>query len=162
MFFVWPIFITMPKIRLVPKCVTHADLIRWTIQWHHNKGDGGSNHRRLDCFNCFFRRRSKKTSKLCDTGLCEGNPPMKDGFPSHSRKMFPFDDVIMAFTFECLSHASFAAWSSRWWPRYEIETLSPLLALCEGNPPFSAGFPSQKTGNMNRLRIICCSLKRLL
>ena len=30
-----------------------------------------------------FRRRSKKTSKLRVTGICEGNPPVTGGFPSH-------------------------------------------------------------------------------
>ena len=40
-----------------------------------------SNHQRLDCLlNRFFRRRSKKTPKLCVTGLCEGN--VTGGFPS--------------------------------------------------------------------------------
>ena len=29
-----------------------------------------------------FRRRTKKTSKLRVTGLCEGNPPVNGGFPS--------------------------------------------------------------------------------
>ena len=29
-----------------------------------------------------FRRRSKKASKLRDTGLCKGNPPVTGGFPS--------------------------------------------------------------------------------
>ena len=49
-------------------------LAGWTLQWRHNEGDGISNHRRLDClFNRLFRRISKKTSKLCVTGFCEGN-----------------------------------------------------------------------------------------
>ena len=52
-----------------------------------------------DCLlNCLFRRRSKKTSKLQVTGLCEGNSPVTDEFPSQrqvTRKMFPLDDVIM-------------------------------------------------------------------
>ena len=40
-------------------------------------------HRRLGCLlNSLFRRRSKKTSKLRVTGLCEGNPPVTGGFPS--------------------------------------------------------------------------------
>ena len=46
----------------------------------------------------FVRRRSKKTLKLRVNGLCEGNPSVTDGFPSQravTRKMFPFDDVIM-------------------------------------------------------------------
>ena len=49
-----------------------------------------------------FRRRTKKTSKLRVTGLCEGNSPVTCGWPVNSshkgpvtRKMFPFDDVIM-------------------------------------------------------------------
>ena len=54
----------------------------FTLQWHHNERDGVSNHRRLDGFlNRLFRRRSKKTSKLHVTGLCEGNPPMTGEVP---------------------------------------------------------------------------------
>ena len=54
-----------------------------TLQWRHDQWDDVSNHRRLDCLlNRWFRRRSKKTSKLRDTGLCEGNPPVTGGFPS--------------------------------------------------------------------------------
>ena len=51
--------------------------------------------------NCLFRRRLKKTSKLCVTDLCEGNPQVTDE-PMDSphkwpviQKMFPFDDVII-------------------------------------------------------------------
>ena len=54
-----------------------------TLQWRHNECDGISNHRHLNCFlNCLFGRRSKKTSNLGVTGLCEGNPPVTGGFPS--------------------------------------------------------------------------------
>ena len=44
-------------------------------------------------------QRSKKTSKLCVTGLCAGNSPVTGEFPHKwpvTRKMFPFDDVIMS------------------------------------------------------------------
>ena len=34
------------------------------------------------CSNVCFRRTSKKTSKIRATGLCEGNPPVTEGFPS--------------------------------------------------------------------------------
>ena len=34
--------------------------------------------------------------------------------------------------------------SETWW-RHQMETFSALLALCEGNPPVTGGFPSQKT-----------------
>ena len=44
------------------------------MKWHHDECNGISNHWRLDCFlNPFFRRKSKKTSKLHVTGLCKGN-----------------------------------------------------------------------------------------
>ena len=54
-----------------------------TLKWRHNKRDGASNHRRLDCLlNRLFRPRSNKIPKLCVTALCEGNPPVTDEFPS--------------------------------------------------------------------------------
>ena len=44
------------------------------LRWRHNERDGVSNHQRLDCLlSRLFRRRSKKTSKLRVTGLCEEN-----------------------------------------------------------------------------------------
>ena len=54
-----------------------------TLQWGHNEGVGVSNELCPDCLlNRLFSRRSKKTSKLRVTGLCEGNPPVTGGFPS--------------------------------------------------------------------------------
>ena len=70
-----------------------------TLQWRHDEHDGISNHQPHDCLpNCLFRCRSKKTSKVHVTGLCEGNSLVTSEFPSQRpvmRKMFPFDDVIM-------------------------------------------------------------------
>ena len=49
-----------------------------SLQWRHYERDGVSNHRRLYClFNCFFRHRSKKSPKLCVTGLCKRTPRTK-------------------------------------------------------------------------------------
>ena len=46
----------------------------YTLQWSHYEPDGVSNHQPHDCLlNRLFRRRWKKTSELCVTGLCEGN-----------------------------------------------------------------------------------------
>ena len=46
------------------------------LQWRHNDHDGVSNHQpHIGLLNRLFRRRSKKTSKLCVTGLCVGNSP---------------------------------------------------------------------------------------
>ena len=68
------------------------------LQWRHNGCDGVQNHQHHDCLlNRLFWRR-KKTSKLCVTGLCAGNSPVTGEFPEKrpvTRKMFPFDDVII-------------------------------------------------------------------
>ena len=88
--------------KVFARCVQVTPLL-----WPQGEGDGVSNHRRLDCLiSRLFRRRSKKTSKLSVTGLCQGNPPETSVSPpptthTHThkrpvtRKMFPFDDVIM-------------------------------------------------------------------
>ena len=74
----------------------------YSLRWRHNDHTGVSNHQphgRL--LNRFFRRRSKKTSKLRVTGLCAGNSPGPVNSPHKgpvTRKMFPFDDVIMCMT----------------------------------------------------------------
>ena len=64
-----------------------------TLQWRHNEHDAW----RL--FTRWFRRRSKKTSKLHVTRLCEGNSPVAGEFSAHKgpvmQKTFPFDNVIM-------------------------------------------------------------------
>ena len=55
-------------------CIRHYNDL--TLHWRHNGHDGVSNHQPYDCLlNCLFRRKSKKTSKLRVTGLCEGNSP---------------------------------------------------------------------------------------
>ena len=53
-----------------------------SLHWCHNDYNGISNDHRLNyLLNCLFRHRSKKTSKLCITGLCERNPLVISGFP---------------------------------------------------------------------------------
>ena len=76
--------------------VKHQTII---LLWRHNGHDGASNHQPHHCLlNGLFRHRSKKTSKLCVTGLCAGihwwpvNSPRK--WPV-TWKIFPFHDVIM-------------------------------------------------------------------
>ena len=69
------------------------------LRWRHNERDSVSNDQPYDCLlNRLFRRRSKKTYKLRVTGLCVGNSPGPVNTPHKgpvTRKMFPFDDVIM-------------------------------------------------------------------
>ena len=53
------------------------------LQWRHNERESVSHHQPHDCLlNRLFRRRSKKTSKLRVTGLCEGNSPVTSEFPA--------------------------------------------------------------------------------
>ena len=55
----------------------------WSLWWRHNERDCVSNHQRFDCLlSRLFRPRSKKTSKLRVTGLCEGNSPVIGEFPA--------------------------------------------------------------------------------
>ena len=54
-----------------------------SLQWRHNGRDGVSNQQPHHCLlNRLFRHRSKKTSKLCVTGLCSGNSPVTGEFPA--------------------------------------------------------------------------------
>ena len=70
------------------------------LQWRHNDHDGVSNHQPHGCLlKRLYMRWSKKTAKLRVTGLCEGNSPGPVNSPHKgpiTRKMFPFDDVIMS------------------------------------------------------------------
>ena len=80
---------------------------RWwrALRWRHNGCDSVSNHQPYDCLlSRLFRPRWKKTSKLRVTGLCVGNSPGPVNSPHKgpvTRKMFPFDDVIMSASALC-------------------------------------------------------------
>ena len=73
------------------------------LLWRHNGLDSVSNHQPHDyLLKRLFMHRSKKTPKLRVTGLCAGNSPETGelGTPHIgpvTRKMFPFDDVIMFY-----------------------------------------------------------------
>ena len=85
---------------------------QFTFEWHLYERNGFSNHRRIDCLlNRLFRRRSKKTSKLCVTGLCEGNPPVTGGFPSQrasNAAMSPSDDVIWHYVKDWITFVKYS------------------------------------------------------
>ena len=54
-----------------------------SLQWRHNGRDGVPNHQPRDCLlNRLFGCRSKETSNLRATGLCEGNSPVTGEFPA--------------------------------------------------------------------------------
>ena len=100
------------------KCVSGGV---YSLQWRHNGRDGVSNHQPYDCLlNSLFRRRSKKISKLCITGLCEGNSPVTGEFPAQ-----------WASNAENVSiwwhhHVS---WLKRKSPRYGLNVLRPCLSF---------------------------------
>ena len=75
---------------MLPQCIYYATL-------HHSDVMMKSPACQLFLLNRLFRRRSKKTSKLCVTGLCEGNSPVTGEFPAQrasDAEIFLFDDVI--------------------------------------------------------------------
>ena len=83
------------------------------LQWRHNERDGVSNHRRHDCLlNRLFRRRSKETSKLRVTGLCEGNSPVTGEFPTQ--------------------RASNAENASNWWRHHDLTYICLTVSCYRG------------------------------
>ena len=99
----WPFYAAVYTISCIGPCYNgirlYVTVLRISLHWRHNDHDGVSNHQPHGCLlNRLFRRRSKKTPKLRVTGLCVGNSPGPVNSPHKglvTRKMFPFDDVIM-------------------------------------------------------------------
>ena len=87
----------------------HSAYIRWSpLQWRHNEHDAISNHQPHNCLlNCLFRCRSKKTSKLRVSGLCEGYSPLTGEFPTQ--------------------RASNVENVSIWWRHHAYSLLSPVV-----------------------------------
>ena len=79
----------------------YLSLVCIALHWRHNHHDDVLNHQPHGCLlNRLFGRRSKKTSKLRVTGLRAGNSPGPVNSPHKgpvTRKIFPFDDVIMGW-----------------------------------------------------------------
>ena len=128
-----------------PAPLTKLDLIDWLIpgpvgtrggcdgyaprslQWRHNGPDGVSNHRRLDCvLNRLFKRRSKTTSKLRATDLCEGNSPVTGEFPTQ--------------------RASNAENISTWWSHHGIFDLVCIHIQSRGQSSLSRHLTVEKHG----------------
>ena len=69
-----------------------------SLQWRYNERNDVSNRQRHDCLlNRLFWDRSKKTSKLRVTGLCDRWPVNSQHKGPVTREMLPFDDVIMCW-----------------------------------------------------------------
>ena len=97
----------------------HLLVYRCALQWRHNERDGVSNHQPHDCLlNGLFRFRSKKTSKLCVTGLCAGNSPGTGEFPAQ--------------------RASNAENVSIWWRHHGLQMAQHLSMLGHQQAPLQA------------------------
>ena len=72
-----------------------------------------------------------------------------------TRKMFPFDDVIIppSHLLQKFLHQRLARRLS-WW-RYRMETFFALLAFCAGNLTVTSEFPSQKSVTRSFDVLIC-------
>ena len=85
----------------------------------------------------YSRRRSTKTSELHVTGLCVRNSPVTGEFPHKgpvTRKMFPFDDVIMICPWKrhALSHWSLvvSSFPFRCFPNFSALPKHTLALTC--------------------------------
>ena len=91
--------------------ISYTIYLIFTLQWRHNGRGSVSNHQPHHCLlNRWFRRRSKKTSKLCVTGLCARNSPGTGEFPAHM--------------------ASNAENVSIWWRHHEMIPLNRRMTGC--------------------------------
>ena len=65
------------------KCRKMFHAMTFPLQWRRNGHDGVSNHQSHDCLlNRLLKAQIKETSKLCVTGLCEGNSPGTSEYPA--------------------------------------------------------------------------------
>ena len=91
-------------------------------QWRHNQRDGVSKHQPYDCLlNRLFRRRSRKHQSSASLAFVRG----VHRWPVNSlhkgpatRKMFPFDDVIMLYS--CVQEVALWAVDA---PKYAVATI---------------------------------------
>ena len=89
-------------------------------------------------------------SSLRITGLCEGNPPANDGFPS---SMSSIADFFLCYYLKtnCSINSrvdsglgwDWLMWRHSWW-RHQMKTFFALLGLCAGNSPVTGEFPVQR------------------
>ena len=85
-----------------------SSIVHMSLQWRHNELTGVSNHLPHDCLlNRLFRSRSKKHEISASVTFVWGihrwpvNSPHKGPV---TRKMFPFDDVIICHVFVWLTN----------------------------------------------------------
>ena len=110
-------------------------LVRYSYYNNGHKELGGiSNHQPHDCLlKRLFRRRSKKTSKLRVTGLCEGNSPVIGEFPA--QRASNAENVFIWWRHHDM-----------WWlARYSIWTRAKMPATPVDNQQTETSVPPSKS-----------------
>ena len=156
------------KTTQIPPYPWQVGIVR-SLQWRHNEHDSVSNHQPRDCLlNRLFGRRSKKTSKLRVTGLCAGNSPDSPHKGPVTRKMFPFDNVIMfREQFKQVPTTRIMPWTHlrslkmAWW-RHQMETFFALLALWTGNSSVTGEFALKDQWRGALMFSLICALNKRL
>ena len=117
--------------------IVDAWLQEWdvkTLQWRHNERNDVSNHQPHDSLlNRLFRHRSKKTTKFRFTGICQGNSPVTDEFPT--QRASNADNVSIWWC----HHANYASWYRSW--LYESRP-AYSMAKCEFKDIISRRHPT--------------------
>ena len=122
-----------------------------TIEWRQNERNCAWNHRRLYCLlRSLFRRRSKKISKLRVTGFVRRIHQWPVNSPPNgpvTRKMFPFDDVMIIW--HILSLQSAPADGLVWkLTAVKVSVISDwmenIMAMFQDIDVFIHGFSSQR------------------
>ena len=110
------------NIFLVNELMTHDDVIKWEHFPCYWADDTWWRHQ-MGTFSMLLSWWHMMTSS--------------NGNIFHVTELMTHDDVIKWEHFSCY-------WADDTWWRHQMGTFSMLLALCEGNPPVTGGFPSQR------------------
>ena len=164
---------TTKTIMINTKTKTTTTTTTTTLQWHHNGLDSVSNHQPHDCLlKRLFKRRSKKTSKVKKTSLVfvrgiHRRPMSSPHKGPVTRKMFPFDDVIMitptslsyTYSVKCRVLSKLQPITSRlrlmnWWQLCHIGICSPHTNSRQCNLLASIIIP-RAMQNVNFIALLC-------
>ena len=122
-----------------------------SLHWHHNGQDIISNDQPHDCLpNRFFRRRSKKVSKLHVSGLCAGNSPETGEFPAQMASNAENVSIWWRHHAGLMHHSIVTSASQR--PQHLVKfNKKPTLHYW----PFVLGNPLPQTETVTRKACLC-------
>ena len=126
-----------------------------SLRWRHNERDCVSNHQPHYCLlKRLFGRRSKKTSKLRVTGLCEGNSPEAGEFTAQRASNAENVPIWWRHHDTVTNHLRLDSLLNRLFRQRSKKTSKlRVTGLCEGNSPVTGEFPTQRTSNAKNVSI---------